>query len=98
MPTEPLSEMLDRNDSIVRQQLLVNLVCPLLRELINNGTHVARGCEATAASTGHDGHEALPPILLFKQLLEMGDGVEVLLSNAFASARRQLFFLLPAIR
>lgn len=79
MPTEPLRFLLDRNEAIKSQKQFIEATCPLLRELINEGTCVARRCEVTSP---FDGYETIAPILIYTQMLELCDGVEVQLSNA----------------
>ena len=85
MPTEPERDILDPEYSAMDVRLLTDLACPIIRETLNHGTWVAKRCErAPDAQARVD--EGLAPIVLYRQVLEMIDGVEVLLRQGCALA------------
>jgi len=83
MPTEPLLKLLDRDLAKVAAKELIDLACPLLKELVNHGTNVFMRCQAEA----HDGQEDehVPIFSSYLHVLEMTDGVEGLLSESCVS-------------
>lgn len=76
MPTDPIPGMLDRADAIRGARELIELACPLLQEIVNQGTHIHRRCESSASDES-DIH--LPAITLFRHSVELTDAIEVLL-------------------
>lgn len=78
MPTEP-NDLLNREASLTRIAPLVQIANPVLREVINHGTQVWDICQRQA-----DGEpdEHLPVFLLYMHVLDMADGIEILLSNS----------------
>lgn len=83
MPTEPFLKLLYREYAKVDAKELIDLACPLLKELVNHGTNVFMRCQAEA----HDGQEDehVPIFSSYLHVLEMTDGVEVLLSESCVS-------------
>jgi len=57
---------------------LIDVVCPLLRELVNNGNSPRR-CQIGPG--GDEENLQLAPFTLYDNILEMGDGVEVLFAQ-----------------
>lgn len=80
MPTEPFLKLLYREYAKVDAKELIDLACPLLRELVNHGTNVFMRCQAEA----HDGQadEHVPIFSSYLHVLEITDGVEELLSES----------------
>ena len=87
MPTEPLQRLLDRDLQRVGAHPLIQVACPLLREIVNYGTNVFGRCEA---NTQHarvenipgEGHLAI--LLLYLHIVEMIDAIEVMLAQSVA--------------
>ena len=77
MPTEPLLKLLDRDFARVAAKELIDLACPVLRELVNHGTNVFMRCQAETRDGQEDEH--LPIFSLYLHVLEMTDGIEELL-------------------
>jgi hypothetical protein len=82
MPTTPHEKVLNPELAQAQAQDLIELASPLLRELVNNATWVYLRCQAEAM--GHPTNEDVAPLLLFLHIIEISDGVEVLLSKACA--------------
>ena len=83
MPTEPLQKLLYREYAKVDAKDLIDLACPLLRELVNHGTNAFMRCQAEAHYGQEDEH--VPIFTLYLHVLEMTDGVEELLSESCVS-------------
>jgi len=79
VPTEPLESILYRDLSKVEAKPLVEIASPLLQELVNYGSGALARC-AASASGGPD--EDLAILALYRHVIEMADGVDVLLSQA----------------
>jgi hypothetical protein len=79
MPTEPQQSILYRELSKVAAKEVIEIASPLLVELVNNGTHVLLRC-ASSISGKLDEHIAL--LALYRHILEMTDGIEVLVSES----------------
>jgi hypothetical protein len=79
VPTEPLDSILYRDLSKVEAKLVVEVASPLLQELVNYGSNGLVRC-AQSASGGQD--EDLAILALYRHIVEMADGVEVLISQA----------------
>jgi Family of unknown function (DUF5677) len=80
MPTEAHKPLLDRDLIAVGHRQLVELIAPVLQEAINYSTWAWRRCES-AGDYNNDLH-GLVPLMLFRHVMEMTDGVEVLVSNS----------------
>ena len=85
MPTEPLLGVLDREYSIADAQQFTDVACSLLREVINYGTRAWRRCEAAPDDRGGP-DEHLGLLTMYRQMIEMADGIEVLLRHSCALA------------
>jgi hypothetical protein len=79
MPTEPLKSVLYREFSKVSAEQIVPNASPLLQEMINYSTNALVRC-ATSASGNRDEDTAI--LALYRHIIEMIDGVEVLISQA----------------
>ncbi len=80
-PTPPFDGLLDPDIQIKIGEQKIAATCPLLREVINYSTHAfAVAEEGAAAQLALD--EAWAPLRLYYQVLEMADGVELLLRQA----------------
>ena len=78
MPTDPITDLLDREEAVRVPSELIDLACPLLRELVNHGTVTYERCQRSARG---DEDEDLPVQLSYLHIIEMADAIEVLLSN-----------------
>lgn len=79
MSTDPILGMLDREGSIEASHELIDIACPVLREVVNQATHVDQRCERYASG---ERDVDLPAFTLFRQIMEATDGMEVLLSSS----------------
>lgn len=82
MPTEPLQSILYRELAIVNAKPLIQIASSLLRELVNFGTNALVRCATSAKGKPN---EDLAVLSLYRHILEMTDGVEVLVSQACAT-------------
>ena len=80
MPTEPLKTVLDRDLSRVAVKQSLPIVSPLLQELVNYSTHALIRC-ATSATGARKRDEDIAVLVLYRHIIEMTDGIEVLLSQ-----------------
>jgi hypothetical protein len=83
MPTDSFKPVLDRDLSRVAARQVIDIISPLLQEVVNHATWAFRRFQ-----TGSSGEVSvdLAPFLLFHHVIEMTDGVEVLLSNSCVAA------------
>jgi hypothetical protein len=79
MPTQPFEALLYRDMSKVTAKEIINIASPLLQELVNYGTNAFRRCETSA--TGNE-NEDIAVLMLYLHIIEMTDGVEVLISQS----------------
>jgi hypothetical protein len=79
MPTKALQSVLYRELSKVKADQIVPNASPLLQEIINYSTHALVRC-ATSVSGNKD--EDIAISALYRHVIEMIDGVEVLISQA----------------
>lgn len=86
MPTNPPAGLLDRDVSRVDARHLVDIASPLLREVVNYGLAAFARCVGTVK--GGDDH--LSVFVMLRHILEMADGVEVLVESAAPIAARPL--------
>lgn len=84
MPTDPLPGAIERDIAKVEAEELINLACPLLRELVNDGTNVLQRCNVMTA--GGDMDVNVAALVLFRHILEVTDGTEVLLAQSCVTA------------
>lgn len=79
MPTRPLETLLYRELSQVEAKSIIDIASPLLQEFVNYGTHALVRC---ADSLIGEENEDLAVLALYRHLIEMIDGVEVLISQS----------------
>ena len=79
MPTESLKSILDRELSLADAKSIIDISSPYLREIINYGTNLLARCETS--STGKE-NEDVAPLILYFHIIEMTDGIEVLLNQS----------------
>jgi hypothetical protein len=81
MPTQPLETILYRELAIIKAQEIIELGSPLLREIVNYSTNALIRCATTL--TGFQ-NEDVAVMALYRHILEMSDGIEVLVSQSCA--------------
>ncbi len=84
MPTTPQRSVLDRDMARASAKPLIALACPLLREIVNNGTWVVLRCQTEKCLKTDRGRAAC--IILYYHMLEQADGIEVLLHESCPGA------------
>lgn len=92
MPTSPVEGLLHRSQSKAEQRELIDVASPLLKELVDNGTHVLARCIGEASKNPD---EDIAAYFLYRHIIEAADGVQILLSQAASapaiSVLRSLF-------
>ena len=78
MPTQPLESILYRELSIANARDIIQVVSPLLQELVNYSTNMF----ARAATSAGNGPENTATLLLYLHIIEMTDGIEILVSQS----------------
>ncbi len=78
MPTKPLENLLDRNHSKFLAREIIDDCSPLLLEMINFATNVFGRCITTPGLKVNVDEAVL---MLYLHIIEMTDGVEVLLPH-----------------
>jgi len=81
MPTDPLESILYRDFAKVQAKEIIDLACPLLQELANYATNALVRC---ASSAKGQANEDLAVLFLYRHVIEMTDGIEVLISQSCA--------------
>jgi len=79
MPTEPLQSILYRNLSKAQARPVIELASSVLQELVNFASNALVRC---ATSTKGQENEDLALLSLYRHIMEMTDGVEVLISQS----------------
>lgn len=79
MPTEPHQDVLYRELSQIQANELNQVISPLLQEVINFATNVFIRCMSYSES---EENTDLAPFALYRHIMELADGVEVLLASA----------------
>lgn len=78
MPTEP-NAWLNRDSTDSGADKLIEVACPVLREVINKATLVFQDCHKAASG---EADEDLPILMSTLHVVEMADGVEILLGSS----------------
>ena len=81
MPTKPLETILYREFSKAQSGQIIEIASDDLQELVNFGSHALVRC--ATSSTGNE-NEDLAILSLYRHVIEMTDGVEVLVSQSCA--------------
>ena len=81
MPTDPFEGILNRDLVRVVALPITEVASPLLVELVNHATWALARCCSTKPTIEDDN---LAPMSLYRHVIEMGDGVEVLVSQSCA--------------
>jgi hypothetical protein len=81
MPSDPVLDMLDRDFSRAAAKETIDIAGPMLREIVNFATRAFVRCDTSCLEMGK---ERVALIALYLHIIEMVDGVEVLVSAADA--------------
>ena len=79
MPTKALETILYRDLSKVEAKDVIDIASPLLEELVNYSTNAYARCLTSASG---EENEDLAVLMLYQHLVEMTDGVEVLIAQS----------------
>jgi hypothetical protein len=79
MPTKPFEPLLYRELAKVAAKEIIDIASPLLQELVNYATNAFQRCQTS--STGTES-EDLPVLASYLHIIEMTDGIEVLISQS----------------
>lgn len=82
MPTEPLQSILYRDLSKAQARPVIEVASGVLQELVNFASNALVRCET---STKGQDNEDLVVLFLYRHIMEMTDGVEVLISQSSAT-------------
>jgi hypothetical protein len=85
MSTEEFKPLLDRDEAQRNARQLIELACPLLREVINKASWVFRLCTSEGAQIGGE-NEDLAVVTLYRHVIELVDGMEVLFASSCVDA------------
>jgi hypothetical protein len=81
MPTSSVKKVLDRDFARVGATNVIDLICPLLRELVNHATHAFQRCQAVPeVATGLE--EYIAPLALYRMVTECSNGIEELITES----------------
>jgi hypothetical protein len=91
MPTEPFKKLLDRDFAKVAAKPIIDIASPLLIDVVNEATTAFQRCQVSIGRGGDsemekDEGQHLAPFILYRQIIEMADGIEVLISNSCSEA------------
>jgi Family of unknown function (DUF5677) len=91
VPTDAHPDLLDRELSKAAAREHIDLVCPLLREVVNHATQAFIRCTRAADESRRGGeNEDVAVFILYRQLIEQVDAIEVLLGQCCALATTPL--------
>lgn len=82
MPTKPLKKLLDRDFARIAASEIINIASPLLQELISFATNAWSRCDSSAKG---EENVDLAVMMLYLHLIEITDGIEVLVSRSCAN-------------
>src|SRR2546427_10653595 len=83
MVTDPHPSLLEPARAIAAGKQIIDLSAPVLREVVNNATWILQRCQAAPHIRG-DVDEDLPPLILYRHMIEACDSIEVLIHNSCA--------------
>lgn len=85
MPTQPFEKLLNRDFAKVTAKDLIEIASPLLQEVVNHATQAFQRCQSTGEHLKEprelDVGQHVAPFMLYQHIIEMTDGVEVLIAN-----------------
>ena len=79
MPTKPHEPIIYRELSKIESEPIRTIAQPLLKELVNYASNVIIRC---ANSSKHEINEDVSMLCLFRHIIEMTDGIEVLIGES----------------
>jgi hypothetical protein len=79
MPTKPLELLLYREFQKANGQEIINIASPLLQEIVNYSTNFFNRCQESSKG---EADEDLPILISYLHMIEMTDGIEVLISQS----------------
>ncbi len=86
MPTAPNIQVIDRDLSVVSASAIVNIGSPLLTEVINYSSQVLMRCATSKYIKNSEKKDRdLAPLVLYRLMIELTDGIEALLSKAIGN-------------
>lgn len=85
MPTDEFRPMLERAEVVREAQPIIEVACPLLRELVNASGAAFQRCQGAPINRGGE-HEELAPTILYRHMIELVDGIEVLFASSCVQA------------
>jgi hypothetical protein len=85
--TGEYTKLLARQAAVAAAKPLTDVACPLLREVVDHGCWAFQRCHVCA--TGERDVD-LAPLVLFRDLLDAADGVEVLIASSCGTAAEPL--------
>src|SRR4029453_2020314 len=85
MPTDEFKPLLDRAKTQRAAQQLIDLACPLLREVVNKAAWIFDFCNTEGSHIGEE-NEDLAAMTLYRHMIELVDGIEVLFSVSCVDA------------
>jgi len=99
MPTKPFEPLLYRELAKVAAKEIIDIASPLLQELVNYATNAFQRCQMSSTDAED---EDLPVLVSYLHVIEMTDGIEVLISQSCSNPAvpllRSSFEALLAIR
>jgi hypothetical protein len=94
MATKEYKPLLERREAIENAKPLIDAACPLLREIVNHATWAMQRCHAASDALGGE-NEDLAAFVLYRHMIELTDGIEVMFAascvDAAVPALRALF-------
>jgi hypothetical protein len=85
MPTEELKKLLDREFSRNAAKPITDIASPLLQELVNAGLMAFLRCAVEAADKGGENEDGAA-LVLYRHMIEMVDGIDVLVVQGCGTA------------
>jgi len=85
MPTDEFRPMLERAEVVREAQPIIEVACPLLRELVNASGAAFQRCQGAPINRGGE-NEDLAPTILYRHMIELVDGIEVLFASSCVQA------------
>ncbi len=79
MPTKPFEPLLYRELARASAREIIDIASPLLQELVNYATNAFQRCQTASAG---ESAEDLPLLASYLHVIEMTDGIEVLISQS----------------
>lgn len=85
MPTKPIESILYRELSKVEAKEIIGIASPLLQELVNYASNALVRCATSISGKVDKRDEHIAILTLYRHIIEMTDGIEVLISQSCAT-------------